>query len=164
MHFHRVLFLRILIIGGLAGSAVFLSACSTPGGASGKSAAVLGAEPGWLRTELYFALRRVDRAGEPAVDLAPGARGPLSDADWQVFLDEVVTPKFPDGLSVFDAYGQWKRREDGRVFGLVSKVLVVLHPATPEAEAGVEAVRAEFLARTGQESVLRGSQPIEVSF
>jgi len=43
-------------------------------------------------------------------------------------------------------------------------MLVVLHPATPEAEARVEAVRAQFLARTGQESVLRGSQPVGVSF
>jgi len=126
--------------------------------------AVLGAEPGWLRTELYFALRRVDRAGEPVAEIELGGRTALSDADWQGFLDEVVTPRFPEGLSVFDAYGQWKRREDGRVFGLVSKVLVVLHPASPEAEARVEAVRAEFLARTGQESVLRGSQPINVSF
>ncbi|MBV9833354.1 MAG: DUF3574 domain-containing protein, partial [Alphaproteobacteria bacterium] len=37
----------------------------------------------------------------------PGG-GEVSDAQWRQFLDEVVTPRFPDGLSVLDVYGQWK--------------------------------------------------------
>jgi hypothetical protein len=105
----------------------------------------------WLRTELYFALARIDDARDAAGEDA-----------WIAFLDEEVTPRFPDGFSVFDAYGQWRGNAD--VARLRSKVLVVLHPDTPEARARIEAVRTAFLARTGQLSVLRASWPAAVSF
>ena len=114
--------------------------------------------PEWRRTELYFGLRRADEAGG-AED-----RGPWSEARWQRFLDEVVTPEFPAGFSVVDAYGQWKSSRDGKIYGLISKVVVILHAATPEDEARIERVRANFKALTGQESVLRGTQPATVAF
>ena len=34
----------------------------------------------------------------------------VSDEDWQVFLADTVTPRFPDGLSVFDAAGRGETR------------------------------------------------------
>lgn len=36
----------------------------------------------------------------------PGG-GMVSDADWTAFLAEVVTPRFPEGLTVWRAEGQW---------------------------------------------------------
>ncbi len=114
--------------------------------------------PEWRRTELYFGLRRAGEAGG-AED-----RGPWSEARWQHFLDDVVTPEFPAGFSVVDAYGQWKSSRDGKIYGLISKVVIVLHPATPEDESRIERVRATFKSLTGQESVLRGSQAATVAF
>jgi len=32
----------------------------------------------------------------------------LSDAEWAAFLDAEVTPRFPDGLTVWHAQGQWR--------------------------------------------------------
>jgi hypothetical protein len=32
----------------------------------------------------------------------------VSDAEWSDFLASVVTSSFPDGLTVFDGYGQWR--------------------------------------------------------
>ncbi len=32
---------------------------------------------------------------------------PISEERWRAFLDKEVTARFPDGLTVFDAYGQW---------------------------------------------------------
>jgi hypothetical protein len=109
------------------------------------------AEARWLRSELYFAVARVD-----------DARDAVDEQAWIAFLDEEVTPRFPDGFSVFDAYGQWRGKAD--VARLRSKVLVVLHPDTEEAKARIEAVRVAFLSRTGQQSVLRASWPAAVSF
>ena len=37
----------------------------------------------------------------------------VSDTDWERFLAEVLTPRFPDGLTVMDGAGQW--REDGSI-------------------------------------------------
>ncbi len=112
----------------------------------------------WRRTELYFGLRGIGETG------AEEDRGAWSEARWQRFLDEVVTPEFPAGFSVLDAYGQWKSARDGKIYGLVSKIVVILHAATPEDEARIERVRANFKTVTGQESVLRGTQSAEVAF
>jgi hypothetical protein len=48
-------------------------------------------------------------------------QGVVSQAQWNAFLAAVVTPRFPDGLTVIDAHGQWRgasgaiEREDSRV-------------------------------------------------
>ena len=35
-------------------------------------------------------------------------RGKASDARWRQFLAREVTPRFPDGLTVYETYGQWR--------------------------------------------------------
>ena len=50
----------------------------------------------------------------------------VSEADWNRFLDEEVTPRFPDGLTVMSASGQWRDTERGNVVQEPSKVLVVV--------------------------------------
>jgi len=111
-------------------------------------------EDRWLRTELYIA---VGRADDPD--------GPRIDGDtWRAFLDAEVTPRFPDGFTVHDAYGQWRNRDSGRIGRLDSKVIVILHPDDAAARSAVEAIRAAFKARFGHDSVLRATHPIEVSF
>jgi len=46
---------------------------------------------------IYFARNRPDG-------------GTVSGAEWQEFLDQVVTPRFPMGLTVVEATGQWRDR------------------------------------------------------
>jgi hypothetical protein len=84
-----------------------------------------------------------------------GAREAVSDADWTRFLDEVVTPAFPDGLTVLDAAGQWRGRE-GRVARERTKLLLVALPGgTPaQATARLTPVIAAWRDRFGQESVM----------
>ena len=79
----------------------------------------------------------------------------VSDADWARFLEDVVTPAFPDGLTVLDAAGQWRGR-DGRVARERSKVLLVALPGSTPAQAldRLAPVRAAYRARFGQESVM----------
>lgn len=79
----------------------------------------------------------------------------VSDGDWARFLDEVVTPAFPQGLTVTDALGQW-RGADGRVQRERSKVLLVVAPgATPsELAARLAPVTAAYRARFQQEAVM----------
>ena len=78
----------------------------------------------------------------------------VSDAKWRAFLAEEVTPRFPDGLTVVDAAGQW-RGPSGTIERERAKMLIVL------AAPGAEGMRhtgeiAEAYKRTfGQESVLR---------
>jgi hypothetical protein len=108
---------------------------------------------GWLDTKLYFGLGPVD-APEKGV----------SEAEWRDFLDTEVTSRFPAGLSVFDVYGQWLSRQTHTVERIRSKMLVIDYPATKENAAKVEAIRAAWKRRTGDQSVLRVTHPADVSF
>lgn len=80
----------------------------------------------------------------------------VTDADWAAFLAEEVTPRFPDGLTAWDAAGQW-RGPDGRIGREASKVLWIALPGVGmvEAAARVAPMAEAYRARFGQESVMR---------
>lgn len=80
--------------------------------------------------------------------------GMVSDADWQTFLDEVVTPRFPAGLTVVGAQGQW-RGNGGRVEREQAEVLTVFHAGDAAARRAVAEMAAEYKRRFQQEAVLR---------
>lgn len=128
-----------------------LSACALPGRAQPEPGfGCDSAEQRWTRELLYFGRLR------------PGGR-PISDEEWQDFLDEVVTPRFPDGLTVTDAYGQWRNR-DGLVADEPSSVLTLLHPDTPELNRRVEAITRSYRQQFQQQAVLRDRSPSCVRF
>lgn len=101
-----------------------------------------------VQTTLYFGLNR------PA--------GPaISDAEWKAFLDGDVTPRFKEGLTVFDAKGQWLGN-DGVVARENSKALMLIHG--PDRERDIEALRTTYKSRFAQESVMRIDAPVCVAF
>ena len=87
----------------------------------------------------------------------------VSDVDWKDFLDHEVTPRFPDGLTVSDAEGQW-RRADGAVAREPSKRLFLVLAGKPGERARLEAIRAAYKRRFRQESVLLVEQRACVGF
>jgi hypothetical protein len=89
----------------------------------------------------------------------PGG-GVVSEADWQRFIDEEVTPRFPDGLTVQDASGQWKSLSDGALVHEASKRLFVLISGSPLEAAKLEAIRIAYRTRFRQEAVLLIEAPI----
>lgn len=107
---------------------------------------------GWVRSELYFAVGNED--GSDAID----------EARWRAFLDREVTPRFPDGLTVLDGYGQWLFREQGRQVRQRSKILVLLHEDTLQRSADIDAIRQAWKRETAHESVLWARQSVDVSF
>jgi hypothetical protein len=112
----------------------------------------------WVDTRLYFGLGPAN---------APG-KG-VTEAQWRDFLDHEVTPRFPAGLSVLDVYGQWQskptaaqpRQSPERIR---SKMLIIDYPDNPDNEARVQAIRTAWKQRTGDQSVLKITQPADVSF
>src|SRR3954471_13596254 len=56
----------------------------------------------------------------------PGG-GSVSESDWATFLADFVTPRFPAGLSVLKANGQW-RSSNGVIEKEESYILDLLHP------------------------------------
>ena len=78
----------------------------------------------------------------------------VSDAEWSEFLAKTVTPNFPDGLTVFDGYGQWRNPATG-VIGRSPSVKIVLIAAkrSPELAARLNTVMDAYKARFRQQSV-----------
>lgn len=136
-----------------------VAGCATTSPAPPSAASLSGdpahpaAAAGWVRTELYFGIALAD-------DPSPAR----TEEKWRAFLDREVTPRFPDGLSVFDVYGQWRSKGQEQPVRQRSKVLVVLYPDTPQHRADIDAVRAAWKRETGDQSVLKVTQPAEVSF
>lgn len=79
--------------------------------------------------------------------------GPVSDAAWEAFLAREVTPRFPAGLTVVDAGGQW-RGADGAVDREASRVVEIVHEDSAEATAAVAAIVASYRREFQQEAVL----------
>lgn len=141
----------MLVLGLMTGCALQPSA---PAGATLQGdAAHPAATQGWVETRLYFGLGLVDKP-----------ESGVSEQAWRTFLDQEVTSRFPDGLSVIDVYGQWQGKQQTSPERLRSKQLVIDYPDTAENRSKVEAIRAAWKKRTGDQSVLRVTQPAEVSF
>jgi hypothetical protein len=70
-------------------------------------------------------------------------------------MAEIVTPAFPDGLTVLDGMGQW-RNAAGQISREDSKALLLVLPAQDQAAASARLapVAAAWKARFAQESVL----------
>ena len=103
-----------------------------------------------VRDVIYFGRNRPDG-------------GTVSDAEWQKFLDQVVTPRFPAGLTVVEATGQW-RGQSGAVERERAEVLTVLHRDDAAPGRAVEEITAEYKRRFHQEAVLRERAPACVRF
>jgi len=112
-----------------------------------------GQTSGWVDTKLYFGLGPMDNPDKG-----------VSEAQWRAFLDKEVTPRFPDGLSVVDVYGQWQGVKQPAPQRLRSKMLIVDYPDTQVNRDKIEAIRAAWKRQTGDQSVLRVTQPVDVSF
>ena len=92
-----------------------------------------------IRTTLYFGLTR--------------PKGAVSELEWQIFLRDEVTKRFPDGLTVWEAEGQW-RTPAGSIDHERTKVLLLVHPDSTQARQSVTEVIASYRRMFEQESVL----------
>jgi hypothetical protein len=98
-----------------------------------------------VRETLYFGRNR------------PGG-GTVADAEWQTFLNQVLTPRFPAGLTVVDATGQWRGRS-GVVEQEQSHIVTIYHGGDAAARRAIRDVAVEYKRRFGQEAVLRERSP-----
>jgi hypothetical protein len=80
--------------------------------------------------------------------------GHVTPEAWTQFLSEIVTPRFPEGLSVWHASGQW-RSASGEVIREPSYVLSLVHPDDVAPSKAVQEIIASYKTRFQQEAVLR---------
>jgi hypothetical protein len=144
----------VLTLGALASTPAFVSAQAVSvqeGRTVIRRPIPLAARNGaldFVRTELFFGTAKPD--------------GVVTDAEFRAFLDQEITPRFPDGLTLLTGSGQF--RSDDVIVKENSYLLILLYPVE-DAKASnrkIEAIRRRYVTQFAQESVLRVDDPFAV--
>lgn len=88
---------------------------------------------------------------------------PVSSSEWQQFVNNDVTPRFREGLSVYDAKGQWLGKGD-KLARENSKALMLIHQPDRASSERIDALRDIYKKRFHQESVMRVDSRVCVAF
>lgn len=104
----------------------------------------------FTRWTLYFGMSRTDGAV-------------VSDSEWEAFLRDEVTPRFPNGFTVMDGAGRW-RGSDGKPVTERTKVLVLIQSDTRGIRFAVGEMVNRYKALFHQESVLQEVIPVCARF
>jgi hypothetical protein len=105
-----------------------------------------GAQKSWVVAELLFGLERV------------------AEARWARFVADEITPRFPDGLTVIDARGQWRPPGSDKIAKQRSKVVMIAMPPGADNDARLQQIAEAYKARFKQQSVGLIVRPACVSF
>ena len=90
--------------------------------------------------------------------------GVIAEAAWRRFVDREITPRFPDGFTVIDGRGQWRKPGEARIIREPSKVLLVAMPDTPERRARLAELAEAYKRLFAQDSAVTLLTPSCVSF
>lgn len=93
-----------------------------------------------------------------------GGRLGVSDPAWRRFVAREITPRFPDGLTVTDATGQWRDRSSGRIVREPSKRVEIVLPGRDDDGARLDAIAEAYERQFHQQSVVVVLTPACVSF
>ena len=88
----------------------------------------------------------------------------VSEKEFAAFFATEVTPRFPDGLTVIDARGQWRNDERGAIIREPSKLVKIIFADDVRQRADLEAIAESYKKRFHQQSVLIAVQSSCVSF
>jgi hypothetical protein len=77
----------------------------------------------------------------------------VGDAAWARFLAREITPRFPNGLTVLDAAGQWRDPVTGRIAREPSRLVIIVTAGGAPADEKIGAVVAAYKQRFRQKSV-----------
>jgi hypothetical protein len=77
----------------------------------------------------------------------------ISEAQWTLFVDQEITPRFPDGLTVTDAVGQWRDPDSGRIVREPSKRVEIVLPGNADDAARLDAIVSAYKRQFHQRSV-----------
>ena len=128
-----------------------LLAGMTSGCAGLASQACKPGQQAMLSAELLFGRKIGDQVG-------------VSEAAFRRFVDEEVTPRFPDGLTILDASGQYRDRERGTLIREPSKLIQIATLDEAANRDKLTAIAEAYKRRFDQQSVGVILKPVCASF
>jgi Protein of unknown function (DUF3574) len=88
----------------------------------------------------------------------------VSETQWIQFVDNEITPRFPDGLTVFDAAGQWRDPTSKKIVRELSKIVLIVLPGNADDLPRLNEIVETYKRRFRQQSVGMILRPACVSF
>jgi Protein of unknown function (DUF3574) len=88
----------------------------------------------------------------------------VSETQWLQFIDNEITPRFPEGLTVYDASGQWRDPATKKIVRELSKVVLIVLPGNAEDLTRLNELTEIYKRRFKQQSVGMILRPACVSF
>jgi hypothetical protein len=93
-----------------------------------------------------------------------GKRVGVSETAWRNFVAHEITPRFPDGLTIVAATGQWRDPARNRIVREPSRLVMIVLPGNSDDQARLAAVVDAYKRRFQQQSVGVILQPACASF
>jgi hypothetical protein len=93
-----------------------------------------------------------------------GDRIGVSEIEWSRFVDREITPRFPAGLTVFNASGQWQDTSTKKVVHEPSKIVQIVLPGEVDDIPRLNEIAEAYKSRYKQQSVGMIVRPACVSF
>jgi hypothetical protein len=100
------------------------------------------------------------RGGQKATQVAElmfgrkiGDRIAVGEVAWNRFVDREITPRFPAGLTVFNAAGQWRDQGSSRIVHEPSKIVQIVLPGDAEDITRLNEIAEAYKSRFKQQSV-----------
>jgi hypothetical protein len=93
-----------------------------------------------------------------------GDRIGVSEAEWGRFVDREITPRFPAGLTVFSAAGQWQDKSSNKIVHEPSKIVQIVLPGDVDEITRLNEIAEAYKTRFKQQSVGVIVRPACVSF
>jgi hypothetical protein len=88
----------------------------------------------------------------------------VTEDEWTQFVDQEITSRFPDGLTVLSAAGQWRDPSSNKIVREPSKVVLIVLPGKAEDLARVNEIAQAYKTRFKQQFVGVIVRPACVSF
>jgi hypothetical protein len=137
---------KLVRVLGLAVAATVLG-----GAAQAQTIECRGAQKPQQVVELMFGRKIGDRIG-------------VTEAAWSRFVDGEITPRFPDGLTVFSTAGQWRDTDRKVIVREPSKVVQIVLPGNADDLDRLKAITEAYKSRFKQQSVGVVVRPACVAF
>jgi hypothetical protein len=115
-------------------------ACLTLAGCASLDRACPAGHDGMRRVDLYFGRNIGQTAG-------------VSEQEFAAFVEQEVSPRFPDGLTIADVQGRW-RGQDGKIVREPSKVITLIVEKSDGAQQKIDAIRHASVAKFKQDAVM----------
>jgi hypothetical protein len=106
--------------------------------------------PQWYSTEIYFGRHY-------------SAEKEVTEHQFAEFISSYITPAFPAGMTVYDAYGQMQH-SSGEIIKQKTKVVLLVHQNSKADDEAIQDIILTYKARFGNPQVMLLTKPVQPVF